>query len=417
MKLKMSKIVRIVIITILVFLIIPLNDVQATDNHEENDVCENQTSLQLTNMGNYQVIEDNFTSTNEVKTYNISIDFNDIDSAAVCFIRTGKTDATMTVTDEAGNVLTTMGTSKSNARRWYVLNKPFLDSGICNYTVTLTSYNYDENISSYRLTVGDEADIEEMISGIDNTVYLDKYTEKSGNAFFTYYTPNRFKSWYRFTALDETTVFTLLTYYPETRFQVFELQNTNIPIYDSAKDSEAHRTKYCTSSYKNAEKAKLKLQMGKEYYLAVYASSQISSQPLVTKTMNISVGKPSMLGESGTFYATSLVTGKKNSYSPSVIIPVDSTIPKTAVADYVLLQSGTAGVKLSDISNWSVKLPSENSWRNANKNASTITIGYVPDATNNVNINGNWQFRFEPSGSSLTFIPGIYIHYYYEIGD
>ena len=48
-----------------------------------------------------------------------------------------------------------------------------------------------------------------------------------------------------------------------------------------------------------------------------------------------------------------------------------------------------------------------------------IEIGYVKDSDLNNNINGTWQISVKAAASSspITFVPGIHIYYYYEIGD
>ena len=64
-----------------------------------------------------------------------------------------------------------------------------------------------------------------MISGKDNAVYLNLYTEEQGNQFFTYYTPDNYMSWYRFTAKEAETVITLLTKNKNIRFSVYTVDN------------------------------------------------------------------------------------------------------------------------------------------------------------------------------------------------
>lgn len=44
-------------------------------------------------------------------------------------------------------------------------------------------------------------------------------------------------------------------------------------------------------------------------------------------------------------------------------------------------------------------------------------MGYVKDSTGNHNVNGTWQISVKASSSSFSFIPGMTIYYYYELGD
>lgn len=64
------------------------------------------------------------------------------------------------------------------------------------------------------MMAGDKKDIESMISGIENVVWLEYFTEKKKNQFFTLYTPNKAESWYRFTS-SGTDVFTILNCYSD----------------------------------------------------------------------------------------------------------------------------------------------------------------------------------------------------------
>ncbi len=282
--------------------------------------------------------------------------------------------------------------------------------------VTLTPSSYDEAHSDFRLLVGDKADTEEMISGNENAVWLDKYTQTADNTFFTYYTPNRYESWYRFTADIESTVVTLMTNYSGTRFRIVDIDDTNNIIYDSNNNTDAHRTQYCL--YSNAEKARLNLTSGKDYYLIIYAPTAISSETFIEETMNLTVGRAHMAQASATFYSDSTVTARNTSFSPSAVISVDDSVPATAVVDKITFKSATSGVKMSQIRNWRVRAPQESSWRTSQSYYQGISIGFNKDSDNNIAIRGNWLFNFKGSSkTALTFTPGIYIYYYYEIGD
>lgn len=269
---------------------------------------------------------------------------------------------------------------------------------------------------SFRLMVGDKKDTEKMISGLENAVNLNLYTEEQGNQFFTYYTPDNYMSWYRFTPKDTETVITLLTKNKNIRFSVYSVDNLK-EIYHSASDDKAHKVKWIPSSYVAAEKTSLNtLTIGKEYYLVIYNTKPSGTDVFNTKTMNLTVGKPNMMSDNTTVYSASSITGRKTSYSTSATINA-TLIPRTAVIDKVTFKTATSGVRFSNIDYWKVKTPEENTWRTSG--TQYINVGYKKDASNNVKAYGKWLFSFKTTSyvQSLTLVPGIYISYYYEIGD
>ena len=356
-------------------------------------------------------------SASDSKEFSIEIDYSNKNSAAICLVRTGDTDVQMVITDETGNTVTKLVAVETNARRWVFLDAPVTGVQTVTYTVTVKVYNERMGKDgSFRLMVGDKKDTEKMISGIENAVNLNLYTEEKGNQFFTYYTPDNYTSWYRFTPSDAETVITLLTKNKNIRFLVLTADNF-IEEYHSANDSDAHKTKWIPSSYVAAEKKALKtLTIGKEYYLVIYNAKPSGTDVFDTKTMNLTVGKPNMLSNSATIYSTSSITGRKTSYSTSAIINATS-IPKTAVIDKVTFKTSTSGVRFSSIDYWKVKTPEETTWRSSG--TQYINVGYRKDASNNVKAYGNWLFSFKTTSyvQSLTLVPGIDISYYYEIGD
>lgn len=260
-----------------------------------------------------------------------------------------------------------------------------------------------------------------MISGLENAVWLDLYSSEEGNQYFTSYTPNRDESWYRFTA-DGTMVYTLLTYYPQIRFQIRDVDDLYV-LFDSnaAGNETVHKSKFCTA-YGYAEKARLTTTIGQDYYLVIYSPSVISAQDFIEQTMNVTVGKPNMLSDAVTVYASSSITATTSGYSSATDIVVGddgATIPTTAVAEKVSIKSATSGVRLSMIEFWRVRNPSSTAWYNSGYFYPSIEIGYVEDSDTNKNINGTWQISVQASssGSPLTFVPGMYISYHYELGD
>lgn len=397
------KVTGVILAIALIFSVFPTMNVNADDNNS------------------YDTYEGSFSSSSDIKTYNLTLDFATMDTGAICLVKTGKTAIQMVVADADGNTVKTVNAINTNARRWVFIDKPSTDATTVTYTVTLTPINYDAEDTSFRIMAGNKNDTEEMISGQENAVYLDTYTEVEGNQFFTYYTPDNYESWYKFSAPSYSkTTFTLLTKDKDIRFRIVDVDNiSGTPLYDSANDATAHRTK-CCSSYGYAEKTKLNnsvLTAGNEYYLIIYSSTPSgNTSSFVQNTLNVTVGKPNMLSGNATYYSTSSITGTKSSYSSTATISAN-TLPSTAVVDSVKMQSSTSGVTMSKIADWRVKTPTETSWRSSS--VQTLTVGYQKDSDSNISAVGNWKFSFKASSytSSLTMKPGIYISYYYEMGD
>lgn len=374
-----------------------------------------------TRNANYQIIEGDFSSLGEKKSYNIDIDYTDIGTAAIALVKTGKSDVSLSISDSDGE-LKNMHTYDGCSRVWYFIDKPSLDAKVVSYTTSVEARSYDSDASGFRVMAGDKKDIESMISGMENAVWLEYFTEKEKNQFFTSYTPNREESWYRFTS-SGTDVITILNRHPEIRFRIYDV-DTLYTWFDSDERNEVnenvHKTNFC-QSYNYAEKARITLTAGKDYYLVVYSLGTISAQPLVEDTMNITVGKPNMARGITTIFATSKLTATSSSYSPAVNIIVGDngkTIPKTAVVERVDRKSDP-GVRLSELPYWRIKYPGARAWLTSGQCEPSIEIGYTKDGTNNKNMNGIWQISAKASSvaSPLTVTPGIYMMYYYELGD
>lgn len=373
----------------------------------------------VSTMSNFSSYEDSFSYANEEKSYQITIDVNNMSTVAICIVRTGKTDIHMEVSDKNKKVVGQANVLSSNGRRWIFINILPNDNAISYYTITLSPINYNNLNSNFRLMIGDKNNVEEMISGINSIVNLDIYSEKKGNAFFSYYTPNNYESWYKFIApADPITTITVLTKDKNIRFELIDAaDDIQKVIYNSANDSTAHRNKYC-SSYGYAEKAKIDtLVPGKEYFMIIYSSNpNKENDSFVEKTMSITVGKPNMLLGHDTFYSSGFVTGTKYADSPTTTIPV-TNLPSTAVVEKVKLSTADINSRMSQLNYWSVILPSETKWRTSY--AETLNIGYTEDSPNNKTAVGNWKFSFRPTYTlkNLKLWPGICISYYYEIGD
>ena len=142
----------------------------------------------------YQVFEGSFSSAGASATYNFSIDFSQMDSAAVCLVRKGYVGTSIKVYDESGNQILARATTKRQAKNWGFIDKPSADATVCNYTVVATPNAYESRASDYRIIVGNKNDTELMMSGIENTVLLEQYYENShfeeevkhGDVLFSY---------------------------------------------------------------------------------------------------------------------------------------------------------------------------------------------------------------------------------------
>lgn len=363
----------------------------------------------------YQKYTGEFTSSDEEKVYKIDIDFTNIDTAVIGIVRNGKSNVVMTIYDSQENQLVTMSAYEKEGRRWYFIDKPFNDSTVESYTVHVTTDKYVSDSSKYTLFTGDKKNLEYMISGEENAVWLDLYREKDNNSFFTGFTPNKYESWYRFLADGDVTC-TILTYYANVRFEIKEV-DTKKSIYNTKNVAATHKTKFCLS-YGHAEKAQINTEVGKEYYLIVYPLEQISPLPFVDKTMCITVGKPNMMSGSVTKYSSSKLAARSSGFNSSVSIDFTSDdIPNTAVAVTVYIKSGTSSVKPSNIQYWRVQRPNNSIWYTSGRFRTSIDMGYVEDANTNKKIKGIWRISAQASSSTFSFIPGLYVTYYYELGD
>lgn len=281
----------------------------------------------------YQVMEGSLSSETDTVTYTVDVDFSTMDTASFALVKKGLTNIRMTITDSVGNEVKRLGT---DSKSWCYIEKPSVDSGVCAYTIEVMGINgaYVQNSTDFRVIVGDKKDTEAMISGPENAVLLDKYTQEKSNFILTRYTPNKDENWYRFTA-DAATVFTMMTKHSELRFQICDVNNL-LSLFDSndPKYAVVHKDKF-VSPFPYAEKAKLAMSAGREYYLVLYTHSQISPLDMVEDTINLAVGLPHMATDSTEWlYSSNKITASTSSFSNSGFIDVGDegdTIPLTAV--------------------------------------------------------------------------------------
>jgi hypothetical protein len=75
----------------------------------------------------YQVFEGNFSSASDSQSYKFSIDFTQMDSAAVCLVIRGYVGSTVEVFDENGNTVVLRGTQMGQPKNWQYIDKPSAD--------------------------------------------------------------------------------------------------------------------------------------------------------------------------------------------------------------------------------------------------------------------------------------------------
>ncbi len=363
----------------------------------------------------YQVFEGSFTSVDDSVTYNFSIDFTEMDSAAVCLVRKGYNGASMTVYDEDGNQLFLSPTGNRQAKNWGFIDKPSDDATICNYTVTLkpTSHYDDSRSSDYRIIIGDKKDTELMMSGIENTVLLDQYYDSKVNLQNNYYVPNVGEYWFKFRR-ESTSVITILSSVDDIRFRILNVDTLDV-MFDSAAEPDTHRTSFTgKGAWICAEKARLTTVVGTEYYLVVYCTNPDESLFLREGDMATAVGNPVMGADIVRISPGTSVTATKPGFSSTTTFSTNtSDIPVTGQVDSVTF----SGTGLSNVPKWRASAPNQSTWVENISYNSTINFNYVPDATTNARIKGTWSVGFQSSASSYTFTPSYNFTYYYEYGD
>lgn len=363
----------------------------------------------------YQVFEGSFSSENDTATYNFSIDFTEMRSAAVCLVRKGYVGTWLEVFDESGNQVLKEITANRKAKDWGYIDKPSADATVCNYTVVVKPYSYQDRASDYRIIIGDKKDTELMMSGIENTVLLEQYYHADTNLENSAYVPNVGEYWYKYKR-GSTSVITILNNVTDLRFQILDPDSLGV-MFDSAEHSQTHRDIVGSVSWVSAEKARLTTVVGREYYLVVYSTNPNPDLPLRAGNMSTAVGNPIMTGGSKTVTLERAVSLPNTGYSSTVSIDLNGNdVPQTAQVKTI----NFGGTHLSYVERWRMKAPNSSTWVN-NKSSFwyIIDMNYKVDASNNVRLKGTWSSALEPSsaGRGETFTPRYSFYYDYEYGD
>lgn len=365
----------------------------------------------------YQVFEGSFRSASDSATYNFSIDFSQMDSAAVCLVKKGYVGTNIKVYDEGGSQIFVRATTKRQAKNWGFIDKPSANATVCNYTVVATPSAYENRASDYRIIIGDKNDTELMMSGIENTVLLEQYYEAQNNLQHSDYAPNIGEYWYKYKR-ESTSVITILSNVKDIRFKILDISSQRV-MFDSASNSDTHKTTFTGSgAWTCAEKARLTTVVGTEYYLVVYCTNPNASLPIRDgSTMSTAVGNPVMCPGGTTIEPGRSVTARSSGYSSTTTFTVDgNNLPNTAQIVDVTLH----GVLMSRIERWRLIAPNSSSWSYNNSSFyPSVDMGYQVDTSNNAYLKGTWSAAFmSPSStSSVTFTPEYTFSYYYEYGD
>lgn len=362
----------------------------------------------------YQVFEGSFASAEDTATYNFSVDFTQMDSAAVCLVRKGYVGTKIKVYDEAGNEVLQRGTNNRQAKNWGYIDRPSADATVCNYTVVAEPNPYENRASDYRIIVGDKKETELMMSGIENTVLLEQYYHSKTNLQNNYYVPNVGEYWYKFRR-NPTSVITIVSDSSTVRFKVLEADTLH-EEFDSANDPDTHSTKFMSgSAWTNAEKARLTTEVGKDYYLVVYCTNPDESVSLRTGTMATAVGNPFVRPASVRISPGISVTATSSGYSSTRTFSVDGdNIPNTGRVESVYLY----GARMSEISRWRLMAPESSFWFvNGTSHDPEVELDYIKDSEKNEKLKGNWGMAFQASNSNYTFTPSLSISYFHEYGD
>ena len=358
-----------------------------------------------------QTIEDNVSSVIDSKTYSVDIDFTDMDAAAVCLVRTGKSELQLHVTDESGNTIETKTTNFREPKRWLYIEKPYVDAGVCHYTITVSVYSYDASSGAFRVMIGNKNDAEAMMGGLENVIELDMFYDERNNYILGSYIPRGDEYWFA-TTMSVPAVFTLLSNNSHLRFKLLTIDDLNVFV-DSNDWANAHSTKF-TGSYSYAEKIRFEGFAGK-FYLVLYNNSPSKGSGVLEGEFRLSAGQPMYGLSSQQVSAGSVVVNSSSTYSSTTLNLNSSSIPDTAVMNEAYL----GYVSTTQMGRWRLLAPGASSYRTSSTGNPYITFNYSPASTLNTNAKGMWDLglTIRSGGSSMTCYPRVTFSYYYEYGD
>lgn len=360
-----------------------------------------------------QTIEDNIISATDSKSYSVDIDFTGIDTAAVCIVRTGKSDIQFHVIDEAGNEMQSYATIYSIPKRWIYIAKPTPDAGICHYTITVTASTYSQESGAFRVIVGNKKDAEAMMGGLENVVDLDVFRDSQNNYIRSTYIPRQDEYWF-ITSMPFPTVFTLLSHDSHLRFKLKDI-DTLEDLFDSngSQWSAMHSTRF-TGSYSYAEKAKFEALTGSRHYLVIYNNAKSEGAGVLEQVFQLGVGQPMYALKSQTAYGSS-VTVNSTGFSSTVLSTTSSSYANTGVMNEAYL----SGPSLFKLDRWRLSPPNSSNYKTSSVGSSYITYNFTPGGSLNTPVKGEWDLgiKLKSGNVSTSCDPSVKFSFYYEYGD
>ncbi|MBD5486239.1 MAG: hypothetical protein HDR18_12095 [Lachnospiraceae bacterium] len=360
-----------------------------------------------------QTIEDSVTSVVDVKSYSIDIDFTGMDTAAVCLVRTGKSEVKMRVTDENGNTLMADSTGFRSPKRWIYIDKPNTDTEIGHYTVEVFATSYDASSGAFRVIIGNKDDAEAMMGGLENVVDLDMFFDDKDNYILSAYTPRDDEYWFT-TNMPSPSTLTLLSHSAKLRIKLLDIDTLDVK-FDSNDSTwnKMHSTKF-TGQYSYAEKATFAALTGQRHYLVLYNSTPEEGTGVLEKEFRLGVGQP-MYGLDHEEVFGSSVTLNASSYSSTSLNMNKDSVPTTAQMNEAYI----SGMQYTKLGRWRLRAPGQSSYRTSSTGDMYINYNFTPVGSLNTFAKGSWDMGIilKSGSSSMNYYPSVTFSYYYEYGD
>lgn len=391
------------------------SDTPAEETPTENEV---ESNLDVATSTSYLAYEDAWSNTSDIKEYTFNIDFSEMDSAAICLVRTGLNNTSVKVIDSDKHIISTLTSSDKQAKKWIFIDKPSSDSLISTYTLKVKPINYNpKKSSSYRIMVGNKESTEKMMSGFENAVELDMYFEEDMNFQSESYLPNHEESFYKISGRCSREILTIMLRNNFIRFRIYD--TNHMPVLDSNDanlTNRIHRTSY-VGTWTCAEKEDLSriTTNNGPYYIGLYNTNPQPGNDLIKSNYIISYGNPMMSSSSVSIYPQNTITINSNRFTESTFtIDERNNVPNTAQASSISY-SGTVG---SDIQYFRA-MPPDGWWANASSYRPGVDFSYIKDSSYNSRVRGTWTVAFQASRNSRNnrIRPYYTISYYYEYGD
>lgn len=360
-----------------------------------------------------QTIEDSLSSATDTKSYSVDIDFTNMDTAAVCIVRTGKTEVQMQIADENGNVIQPYATIYSIPKRWVYIDKPSQEAQVCHYTITVTASSFNEVSGAFRVIIGNKDDAEAMMGGLENAIDLDLFRDSQNNFIASPYSPRSDEYWF-ITSMPFPTVITLLSNDSSLRFKLKDM-DTLQDLFDSndSQWADMHSTRF-TGSFSRAEKATFEALTGPRRYLVIYSNTPSEGSGVLEKEFRLGAGQPMYGLTNQTVYGSSITVGA-SAYSSTTLNTDTSSFANTGVMNQAYL----SGVSLSKLDRWRLLAPNSVSYKTSSIGSTYITYNFTPGGSLNTHVKGLWDLgiKLKSGNSSISCYPSVNFSFYYEYGD